>query len=137
MQSNSSKDHSIVLFDGICNYCNSWVNFTIRHDKRDMFRFAPLQSDAGRAILEKFGLDSEKIDTFVLVEGEQIYLRSTAGLRMLKGIGGFYAALYSLIIVPPYLRDWVYRIIARNRYRWWGKKETCMVPTPELKKKFL
>ena len=137
MQSNSSKDHSIVLFDGICNYCNSWVNFTIRHDKRDMFRFAPLQSDAGRTILEKFGLDSEKIDTFVLVEGEQIYLRSTAGLRMLKGIGGFYAALYSLIIVPPYLRDWVYRIIARNRYRWWGKKETCMVPTPELKKKFL
>lgn len=130
-------DHAIVLFDGVCNYCNSWVNFCIRHDKKNHFRYAPLQSDVGKALLKKYNVPDVSTDTFVLIENDKYYLRSTAGLRLTKHFNGLYPLLYGFIIVPPFIRDGIYRIIARNRYKWYGKRESCMMPSPEIKEKFL
>lgn len=134
---NISTDHSIVLFDGVCNYCNSWVNFLIRHDKKDRFRFAALQSEAGIALLKKYNIQDVASDSFVLIDNGTYHLRSGAGLRLFKYLGGLYPAVTSLLIVPSFIRNAVYRYISRNRYKWYGKKESCMIPTPEVKKKFL
>ena len=138
MNSNNNNSHqAIILFDGVCNYCNSWVNFCIRHDKKNYFRYAPLQSEIGKAILKKFNVPDVSTDTFVLIENSKYYLRSTAGLRLCKHFNGLYPLLYGFIIVPPFIRDGIYGIIARNRYKWYGKRESCMVPSPDVKEKFL
>ena len=129
--------YSIILFDGVCNYCNSWVNFAIRHDKKDRFRFAALQSEKGVELLKKFGLSDTKLDSIVLIENEKYYTRSTAGFRMFRRLNGLYPLLYGFVIVPRFIRDGIYGIISRNRYKWWGKSESCMVPTAEVRVKFL
>jgi predicted DCC family thiol-disulfide oxidoreductase YuxK len=107
----------IILFDGVCNFCSGVVNFIIERDTKGVFRFAPLQSDAGQRILEHFELAGEDFDTFVLVEGEQAYIKSTAALRMCRLLGGFWKLLYVFIVIPPPIRDALYDYIARNRYR--------------------
>ena len=131
------SSHSIVLFDGVCNYCNGRVNFVIKHDKKDRFRFAALQSEVGKAILEKYHVPAVDMSSFVLIEDGKYYLRSTAALRLLKRLGGIYSLLYAFIIVPRFLRDGVYNYVARNRYKWFGKMESCMVPTKEVRGRFL
>ena len=130
-------DNAIILFDGVCNYCNSWVNFCIRHDKKNYFRYAPLQSDIGKEILKKYNVPNVSADTFVLIENEKYYLRSTAGLRLTKHFNRLYPLLYGFIIVPRFIRDGIYGIISRNRYKWYGQRESCMVPSLEIKEKFL
>ncbi|MBI3511014.1 MAG: DUF393 domain-containing protein [Bacteroidetes bacterium] len=131
------EKYSIVLFDGVCNYCNTKVNFIIRHDNKDHFRFTPLQSALAKKILTDHGLDPEQMNSFVLYENDKCFFKTTAILRMAKHLGGLYPLLYALIIIPAPIRDIYYNIIAKNRYKWWGKKESCMVPTPEVRKKFL
>ncbi len=131
------KEKGIVLFDGVCNFCNSSVNFIIRKDGNDHFRFLPLQSEKGNAIIERHNLDPENIQTVILLEGGRIYTRSTAALRIVRNLKGGWKLLYGFVIVPAFIRDFFYDIIAKNRYRWWGKRESCMVPTPDVKKKFL
>ena len=128
---------SIILFDGVCNLCNSSVNFIIDHDKRNDFRFASLQSEAGQDLLKKFHLNVKDFDSIILVENGKHYERSSAVLKIVKKFPGLWKLLYLFIIVPKPLRDFVYDIIADNRYKWFGKKESCRVPTPELKEKFL
>lgn len=128
---------AVLLFDGVCNLCNGTVQFVIKRDPRAKFRFAALQSKAGQALLKKFQLPQDDYDSFVFVEGEQFYLRSTAGLKVLKGLNGLWPLLYGFIIIPRPIRDFFYRWIAKNRYRWFGKKEQCMIPTPDLQKRFL
>jgi len=127
----------IILFDGICNLCNSSVQFVIRNDKKALFKFASLQSAAGQLLLQNGNLSSQKLDSFVLISEGHYYIKSTAALKVLKLLGGPWAALYIFILVPSPIRDAVYDFISKNRYRWFGKRAECMLPSPELKQRFL
>lgn len=126
----------IVLFDGVCNYCNRWVNFIIRHDKQKKFRFAALQSNTGKKLLKQYSI-SEKEDSVVLIYNEKAHIKSTAGIHIMYHLGSIYSLVFMFIIIPAYIRDFYYDIIARNRYKWWGKKEVCMIPTQDIKDRFL
>jgi predicted DCC family thiol-disulfide oxidoreductase YuxK len=130
---------SVVFFDGVCNLCNGTVLFLLDRDKRERLRFAPLQSEAAAALLDGRGLARarEALDTVLLLEGDTLYERSDAALRIAKKLSGAWPVLYVLILVPRFLRDAVYDLIARNRYRWFGRTEECRVPTPALRARFL
>lgn len=130
-------DHPLIIFDGVCNYCCGVVNFIIKRDPRGLFRFAPFQSEAAERILGKFNYPAASLDSFVLIEEGKLYTKSEAGLRVQKLLGGIYSLLYAFIVVPAPLRDAVYDFIARNRYRWFGKKEECMIPDPGIRSRFL
>ena len=127
----------IILFDGVCNLCEGSVRFIIQRDPKEVFRFAPLQSPFGRSLLEKFRLPVHEITTLVLVEGDDFYERSAAALRIARRLKMPWPILSVFLALPKFIRDPVYNWIARNRYRWFGKKEACLVPTPELKERFL
>jgi predicted DCC family thiol-disulfide oxidoreductase YuxK len=128
----------VLLFDGVCNLCNGIVRFVILRDPAPgRFRFAALQSDAGQRLLRQHGLPVDDLDTFVLIEGDRAYLRSTAALRTLRRIGLPWSLLYALIVVPRFLRDPVYDWIARHRYGWFGRRGACFVPAPEIESRFL
>ncbi|MGM1054527.1 MAG: thiol-disulfide oxidoreductase DCC family protein [Bacteroidota bacterium] len=132
------KDKKIILFDGVCNLCNNSVNFIIEHDKKDVFRFASLQSEIGRKLTSERGIDSDELDSIVLIEpGVAYFKKSTAALEISKELSGGYSMLKYFSFLPEGLRDAVYDLIANNRYKWFGKKDACMIPTPELKAKFL
>jgi len=127
----------IVLFDGVCNLCNYSVTLIIKKDKKDIFRFAALQSEIGRHLIQKYHIDTSKLDSILLIEGKYYSYKSTAALRIAKYLKGWYSLFYVFIIFPPIVRNFFYDIIAKNRYKWFGNKESCMIPTPELKAKFL
>ena len=127
----------VILFDGVCNYCNSMVNFIIRQDREKKFMFAPLQSQTGQEFLRRYKLPQQDFDSFVLIDRDRAWLRSTASLQVLKKLPFYWKWTQVFWIVPAFLRDAVYNFIARNRYKWFGKKETCMIPTPELRARFL
>ena len=130
-------DQPIVLFDGVCNLCDSAVQFIIRHDKKNTFLFASLQSETGQKLLAKFNLPLDELNSFILVDTDKAYTRSTGALMVLKRLKGLWPLLYGFIIVPKFIRDGVYNWVGRNRYKWYGKKDACMIPTPELKARFL
>lgn len=132
-----SEDTSIVLFDGVCNFCDASINRIIRHDKKNKFLFAPLQSEAGKNLAILHGINTEKTDSIILIESNKAYTRSTAILRIAKHLNGLYPLMYGLLIIPSFIRNAVYDLFARNRYKWFGKKETCMIPTTEIKAKFI
>ena len=131
------KEQPIILFDGVCNFCSGAVNFIIKQDKKKIFRFAALQSDAGQKLLEHFQLPKEKFDSFLLIEDGKFYQSSTAGLKLYKKLPWYWKWTQVFWIVPKPLRDAVYNLIAKNRYKWFGKKEECMIPTPDLRNRFL
>ncbi len=131
------KNKGLILFDGVCNFCNSSVNFIIKNDKTDHFRFLPLQSERGKKIVAEYNLDPENLQTVILLEQGRIYTRSTAALRIARKLSGGWKLMYGFVIVPSVVRDFFYNIIARNRYKWWGQRDSCMIPTPEVKRKFL
>jgi predicted DCC family thiol-disulfide oxidoreductase YuxK len=130
-------DQPIVLFDGVCNLCNGAVQFIIRHDKKNIFMFASLQSEVGRKILEQYNFPLDELNSFILIENNKAYTRSTGALRVAKKLNGLWPLLYGFIIIPKFIRDSIYNWVAGNRYKWFGKKDACMIPTPELKTKFL
>ncbi|MBI2487857.1 MAG: thiol-disulfide oxidoreductase DCC family protein [Deltaproteobacteria bacterium] len=130
------QNNSIILFDGVCNLCSGIVLFTIRRDPQGIFKYAPLQSETGKSLLKQFGLPIDDFDSFVLVEGNKYYQKSTAVLRVAKRIRGLWPLIYLFIIVPRPIRDFIYDIVAKNRYRWFGKKEECLIPTPDIKSRF-
>jgi len=127
----------IILFDGICNFCNFWVGFVINRDKNDLFRFAALQSSTGIELLKKYNLDSSSQDTFFLIADNKVYTKSTAALIVCKQLKGIIKILFVFIIIPKFIRDFVYDLIAKNRYRLFGKKEICRIPTEAEMNKFL
>ena len=127
---------SIVLFDGVCNFCSDSVNFIIRHDTENRFAFTPLQSEKGIELRAKYGIDDD-IDSIVLIEDDRAFTRSTAALRIAKRLGGVWALGYALIVVPRPVRDYFYELFAKYRYRLFGKKDECMLPTPEVRARFL
>lgn len=126
----------IILFDGACNFCDKSVQFIIKRDTCGHFKFASLQSDIGKELLRKYNVPMN-IDSFVLIENNNCYFKSSAGLRVCRNLKGAWKYLYFLLIVPKPLRDFVYGIIAKNRYRWFGTKESCMLHSPEQRKRFL
>jgi predicted DCC family thiol-disulfide oxidoreductase YuxK len=132
------KDKKIILFDGVCNLCNSSVQYIIRRDKKDEFRFVALQSELGLKILKHIGIADKNIDSIVLYEpGIAYYYKSAAVIEISKKLQGFFNYGMFFRLSPTFLRDSVYDYIAKNRYKWYGKQQNCMIPTPELKAKFL
>ena len=129
--------HPVVLFDGVCNLCNGAVDFIVRHDPDRRFKLASLQSDVGQALLERYGLAEDPPDSIVLVEDGRAYLRSTAALRVAAGLDGALPLLQAFLALPPRIRDAAYRYVAENRYRWFGTRETCRLPTPDERARFL
>ncbi len=127
----------ILLFDGVCNLCNSAVQQIIKADQDKVFRFASLQSDFGHEQLKQFNLEDDFLKTLVLISDEKAYTRSDAALETARLLGGFWSVFYVFKIIPPFIRDAAYDFISNNRYRWFGKQESCMIPTPELKARFL
>lgn len=130
-------DKKIILFDGVCNLCNSSVTFVIKRDKKDAFRFAALQSEVGQQLIAKFNIDTAQTDSIILIDNDKAYVKSSAALRAARSLSSAWPLLYGFMIVPRFLRNWVYDYIAKNRYKWYGQRESCMIPTPELKAKFL
>lgn len=127
----------VILFDGVCNFCNSSVHFIIQRDKKKYFRFAAFQSEAGQQLVRQYRLESLNLQTLVLIKDEKVYMRSSAALRIARKLSGGWAALYPFIIIPSLLRDIPYKLISKNRYRWFGRKQECMIPSPDIKERFL
>ena len=135
MKKNSPQP--LLLFDGVCNLCNSSVQYVIKHDKKQKFKFASLQSDAATEILLQHKVKNSDLNSIILIHNNELYDKSSAILRLLKIIGGFHSLAYIFIIIPKSIRDVVYDYVAKNRYKWYGKKDSCMIPTLELKNRFL
>ena len=131
------NNKSIILFDGVCNLCNNSVQFIITRDKNNHFIFASLQSDAAQDILLHFQSNNSDIDSIILIDNGKIFDKSSAILKISSKLNGFWKYSYVFIIVPKFVRDLCYTLIAQNRYKWFGKKESCMIPTKELKARFL
>jgi predicted DCC family thiol-disulfide oxidoreductase YuxK len=128
---------SVILFDGVCNFCNATVNFIIKHDKKNRFRFASLQSEVGKQLLEQFNLNDFDLDSIVLIHGCKLHMRSGAVLRISRYLDRAYFLLYGFLIIPSPLRDTIYKYVSNNRYNWFGKSDSCMIPSLELKEKFI
>lgn len=131
-----SNTNPVILFDGVCNLCNSSVQFVIKHDPKKQFRFASIQGDYGQQVLKQFDLPPNTLNSFILFKDQQIYTHSTGALMVAKQLSGAWPLLYAFIIIPPFIRNAVYQFIANNRYKWFGKKESCAIPSPELKALF-
>lgn len=127
-------DQPVLFFDGVCNLCNGFIDFVVRRDGKRRYRFAPLQGETARHAIP---LEANNLDSFVLAEGGELYFRSTAALKVLAGLGGIWSGAKILLWIPTPIRDAVYRLIARNRYRIFGKKDTCRLPTPAERELFM
>lgn len=134
---NAGINSPVLLFDGVCNLCNASVQWVLKHDKKAVFRFAALQSPAGQSLLRNAGLSAEDFDTVVLVDGARVFTRSDAALEIVRRIGGLWSWLAVFRFVPRPVRDAVYDWIARRRYRWFGRTESCMIPRPEWSNRFI
>ena len=135
---NEIKDNkSLVLFDGVCHFCNNSVNFIIDRDPKKKFIFAPLQSELAANALTRFGESTKVIDSIILIHNNKIYKRSRAALEIAKQLNGLWSLCYVFIIVPGFIRDLVYNFIAKNRYKWFGQMEACRIPTPDMRERFL
>lgn len=133
----NTQDKPIIFFDGVCNLCNSSVQFILKKDTNNVFLFSSLQSDAAKAILLQYNLENFDLSSIILVEKGIIYQKSTAILRIAKRLAGISKYAYVFIIVPKFIRDGAYSLIAKNRYKWFGKRDACMLPTAALKLRFL
>lgn len=132
------ENKKIILFDGVCNLCNRTIQRIVKRDKEDVFRFAALQSEIGKKLVSERNIDTAKVDSIILIEpGVAYYTKSTAALKIGRHLKGYRTISSVLNLIPSGLRNIVYDFVARNRYKWYGKKDKCMIPTPELKAKFL
>ena len=127
----------ILLYDGFCNLCNGIALFIIRKDSSSIIKFASLKSPAGESLLKQFGLTTEYTDSLVYITGNKYFIKSAAALHVLRDLGGGWGLFYGLMLIPESFRDFIYTIIARYRYRIFGKRESCMVPSPEIEQRFL
>lgn len=127
----------VIYFDGVCNLCSSSVQFVLKQDRKKVFRFASLQGEAGQKMLLANQLPPDHYNSFILDENGKIYTRSTGALRVMKLLGGAWSILYGFMIIPPFIRDGLYHFISNNRYKWFGKKQSCWLPKPEWNDRFL
>ncbi|MET4081619.1 putative DCC family thiol-disulfide oxidoreductase YuxK [Pedobacter sp. UYP30] len=130
-------EQAIIFFDGVCNLCNGWVQFVLARDEKKYFKFATLQSDFAKNELSRFEVDLDALKSVLLLEDGKLYSKSTAALRITRHLGSGWPILYGFLVVPKFIRNGVYNVVARNRYKWFGKQESCWIPTPELKSRFL
>jgi len=137
MKISGKTTHSVILFDGVCNLCNGFVRFVIKRDPDEKFKFAALQSNAGQALLRKYNIRRERIETVVLIEGEQKFMKSEAVFKIIRIMGGRMKILLIFNILPRTFTNYVYDVIAKKRYRIFGKKKKCMIPTTDIRKRFL
>jgi predicted DCC family thiol-disulfide oxidoreductase YuxK len=128
---------NLILFDGVCNLCNRFVQFIIKRDSKGVFKFSALQSPASKALLSKAGKSTEQYVSVVYIKGGELLEKSTAVLYIAKDLGGFWSLFYVFLVIPRPIRDWVYNRVARSRYSLFGKRQECMIPTPELESRFL
>ncbi|MCC6154787.1 MAG: thiol-disulfide oxidoreductase DCC family protein [Candidatus Hydrogenedentes bacterium] len=133
----ATAENPIILFDGVCNYCNSILNYIIKHDHKKRFRFAHLQSNAGQDLLEKYGFPRDMLDSVVLIENGKAHIKTDVTIRIAPHMGGIARVAVLLRFVPRFIRDFGYDVIAHNRYKWWGKQNACIVPTPDVRDRFL
>ncbi|MDZ4796022.1 MAG: thiol-disulfide oxidoreductase DCC family protein [Bacteroidota bacterium] len=131
------EENQVILFDGVCNFCNYWANFAIKRDKNKRLRFTPLQGETAKRLLLLYDLHPTALNSVILLDAGKVYTQSSAALRITKYLDGGWKLFYGFIIIPKFIRDFFYNIIARNRYKWFGKKETCMVPTEDIQERFL
>ncbi|MEP7252705.1 MAG: thiol-disulfide oxidoreductase DCC family protein [Ginsengibacter sp.] len=131
------QNQSIILFDGVCKLCNSAVNFVIKRDKNNRIQFAPLQSETARVLLKDSAINASELKSFVFIDKGVLYTESTAALKVCRYLSSLWPLCYGLMVVPRFIRDGFYRWVGKNRYKWFGKKDECMIPTPELRAKFL
>ncbi len=128
---------AIVLFDGVCNFCNGSVNFIIERDRAAYFKFAPLQSETGKRLLAEHGIDKAETDSVILIEDDKAFMYSTAALKIARKLDGAWSWFYIFRFVPRFLRDFFYKLFAKHRYKLFGKQDACMLPTPEIRERFL
>ena len=133
----ATDSHPIILFDGVCNLCNGFVQFVIKRDKKELFHFGALQSQKAQQLLANFNLSEKQLKTIVLVDGNNVFIESTAVLKIAKQLQGGWKLFYACVIIPKFIRDWFYKIVSRYRYRIFGKQDSCMIPTPELQSRFI
>ena len=131
------SNNPIILFDGVCNLCNGAVQYVIKHDEKGIFKFASLQGEHGQQLLKQYNLPAAELNSFVLVKDGKAFTKSTAALLVAKQLNGVVKSLYIFRFIPAFVRDAIYNFTARNRYRWFGRKDSCMIPSPELKARFL
>jgi predicted DCC family thiol-disulfide oxidoreductase YuxK len=131
------KKKNILLFDGVCNLCNGAVQFILKRDKKKIFQFASLQSEAGERLLRQYGLSTTAFHSLVLIQDDHVFLKSTAVLKIAKQLGGFCKLWYAFIIIPRFIRDFIYDLVARSRYRIFGKRDRCMIPTADVSDRFI
>jgi len=134
---NKIKDKPIIFFDGVCNLCNSSVQFILKKDSKNVFLFSSLQSDAAKDILLQYKLKNSDLSSIILLENGIVYQKSTAILKISRRLKGFYKYFYALIIIPKIIRDPLYSFVAKNRYKWFGKRDACILPTKKVKFRFL
>jgi predicted DCC family thiol-disulfide oxidoreductase YuxK len=132
-----NQPHKILLFDGVCNLCNNTVLFVIKRDRKKQIRFGAIQSQEGKKLLQRFGIDQQYLGSLIFIDEGKVYLKSSGALRLSKYLSGLWPLLYALMVIPAFIRNPIYDFVAANRYKWFGKKEVCMIPTPELKSLFL
>ncbi|WP_462251084.1 thiol-disulfide oxidoreductase DCC family protein [Ekhidna sp.] len=137
MGADHTIEKPIIFFDGVCNLCNSSVQFVIKRDKNEKFDFSSLQSDFAKKSLANEDVKADDLQSIVLKDGNKILNKSSAALTIAKNLNGLWPALYLFMIIPKFIRDWVYDLIAANRYKWFGKLDECMIPSPELKSRFI
>ncbi len=137
LQDLNTIQQPVILFDGVCNLCSSVVQFVIKRDRKNQFKFASLQSTFGQSVLRKFNLPTNTFNSFVLYKKRKAYTRSTGALLVAKELSGLWPTLYLFIIVPAFIRNAVYDFIGKNRYKWFGKKEACWLPSPQLRSRFI
>ena len=131
------KNRYIVIFDGICNFCNGSVNFIIKRDPKGVFSFAPMQSEIAQELMQKHKIEKEELDTFLLFKNGSVYDRSDAALEITRNLTGFWHLFQIFKILPKAIRDGLYNLFARNRYALFGKRDSCMIPAPEIRKRFI
>ncbi len=131
------NDNPVILFDGVCNFCNSAVNFTLKRNTKANIRFAPMQSEAGQKFLQQYNLPADDMQSFIFIDDGVVYKQSTAALKVCRYLRGLWPLCYGFIIVPKFIRDGMYNWIAKNRYKWFGVQQSCMIPTPEVSARFL
>jgi predicted DCC family thiol-disulfide oxidoreductase YuxK len=132
-----NQNSHIILFDGVCNLCNSTVQFIIKHDRNGKFYFASLQSEFGQEQVKKYKIDPRLTDSVIYIYNDCAYIKSSAALRIARQLDRGWPLLFVFMFLPPFIRNFVYDFIAKNRYKWFGKKDSCMIPSPELKGRFL
>jgi predicted DCC family thiol-disulfide oxidoreductase YuxK len=129
--------HPIVLFDGVCNFCNFWIQFALKRDRTAKLKFTSLQGETAKKLLPQYGINPDVLTSVIFINEGRVYRESSAALHICRYLDGGWKLFYGLIIIPVFIRDSIYKWIGRNRYKWFGKKESCMIPTAEQRARFL